>query len=271
MLVISALTAGNYALTLTDDNGCSDTVSIQLSAPDSLPQLFVLTNDESCAGNCDGSATLNIALDTSVYSITWSNAATGFTASGLCSGPYQIMVTDSNGCSISDSITIAAPTPLSASAIGNANGSATASANGGNTPYSFLWDAAANNQTTATASGLGNATYMVTITDFNGCTDTATVTIVGVSLEAFSVIDQLKLYPNPTNASVFVDIKLAQKRGVKILVMNAMGQLIMSRNPGIIESKIIELPVEHFAGGVYMIQVVVDGQVYSRKLLVGRK
>ena len=44
-VVISALTAGNYALTLTDDNGCSDTVSIQLSAPDSLPQLFVLTND----------------------------------------------------------------------------------------------------------------------------------------------------------------------------------------------------------------------------------
>ena len=82
-----------------------------------------------------------------------------------------------------------------------------------------------------------------------------------------SLIDQLKLYPNPTNASVFVDIRLGQKRGVKILVMNAIGQLIMSRNPGIIEDQIIELPVEHFAGGVYMVQIKTQDSFTSKRIV----
>ncbi|MCH2044946.1 MAG: SprB repeat-containing protein, partial [Saprospiraceae bacterium] len=60
---------------------------------------------------------------------------------------------------------------------GDATGSATATATGGTAPYTFLWDANAGNQTTATATGLVASIYSVTVTDANGLTATTSVTI----------------------------------------------------------------------------------------------
>jgi hypothetical protein len=60
---------------------------------------------------------------------------------------------------------------------GGSDGSATVSATGGTTPYSYAWDAAVGNQTTATATGLSAGTYDVIVTDANSCSDTLSVTI----------------------------------------------------------------------------------------------
>ncbi len=62
----------------------------------------------------------------------------------------------------------------------NDNGTATVNAVGGNTPYTYLWNAAAGNQTTQTATGLTAGTYTVTITTADGCTATATATVTSV-------------------------------------------------------------------------------------------
>ncbi len=52
--------------------------------------------------------------------------------------------------------------------------------NGQVTPYSYQWDANANNQTTATATNLGPGTYFVTVTDSEGNTGLASVEVEGV-------------------------------------------------------------------------------------------
>ena len=58
------------------------------------------------------------------------------------------------------------------------NGQATVSPLGGNTPFTFLWDVNAANQTTPTATGLIGGNYIVTVTDANGCTKDTTFTVV---------------------------------------------------------------------------------------------
>src|SRR5438093_5838241 len=94
------------------------------------------------------------------------------------------MVTDSNGCVKTASVTITHSCGLSARissqvnvlCFGGNNGSATASAAGGTGTKTFSWNTTPV-QTTATASGLSAGTYTVTVTDANGCTATANATI----------------------------------------------------------------------------------------------
>lgn len=55
-------------------------------------------------------------------------------------------------------------------------GEATATGNGGVAPYTYQWDDP-NNQTSATATGLLAGTYNVVVTDANGCSANANITI----------------------------------------------------------------------------------------------
>lgn len=69
------------------------------------------------------------------------------------------------------------------------NGQATVNVIGGSGPYQYLWsDPAA--QTTQTATGLARGNYVVTVTDNQGCTATANVTISDPTSFTFQVIQQ---------------------------------------------------------------------------------
>jgi trimeric autotransporter adhesin len=66
-------------------------------------------------------------------------------------------------------------TPASNNAsCGMANGTATVNVSGGNQPYSYHWS---SGQTTASINGLSGGSYIVTITDFYGCSQTANATV----------------------------------------------------------------------------------------------
>ncbi|MBK8706452.1 MAG: SprB repeat-containing protein [Saprospiraceae bacterium] len=105
-------------------------------------------------------------------------------ATGLSAGNYDVTITDANGCPSVSSVTIDEPTALQASTtpvdvtcFGLADGEATASATGGTGAYNYLWDTAAGSQNTATATGLAAGTFVVTVTDDNGCEATSNATI----------------------------------------------------------------------------------------------
>lgn len=139
------------------------------------------TNNVSCYGLNDGSATASASAGTAPYSYTWSNGATTATASGLAAGTYTVVVTDANGCAAQTTATITQPADLQLSATSNnatcatgTDGSATVSVTGGTTPYSYSWS---NGATTSTVSSLSPGTYVVTVTDANGCQATTSVSI----------------------------------------------------------------------------------------------
>ncbi len=183
----SALTAGTWSVTVTDANGCTTSVSATVNQPAALTAGTTSTN-VSCFGGANGSATVTAAGGTSPYSYLWNDPApaqTTPTATALTSGTWTVTITDANSCTTSANAIITQPSALTSaisaqanvSCFGGANGSATVTASGGTSPYSYLWNDPAPAQTTPTATALTAGTYGVTVTDFNSCTSTTSVVI----------------------------------------------------------------------------------------------
>jgi hypothetical protein len=182
----TGLTAGTYTVTVTDQNGCTDTEQVTISQPAALVASIAAPTNVLCFGQANGSATASATGGTGSYLYSWNTTPvqTTATATGLTAGTYTVTVTDQNGCTDTEQVTISQPAALVASiaaptnvlCFGQANGSATASATGGTGSYLYSWNTTPV-QTTATATGLTAGTYTVTVTDQNGCTDTEQVTI----------------------------------------------------------------------------------------------
>ncbi len=170
----TGLLPGTYTVTVTDLLGCTavDSITIQ-SNPAPVISLPSITNVSCFQGN-DGAATATTTLGTAPITISWGTTPvqTGTSVSGLSAGTYWAWATDSAGCVDSIQFTITHPTLLVATVTtvgaicGLPNGSATASGNGGTPPYSYTWS---NGQTGPNATGLGGGSYIVTVTDDNGC------------------------------------------------------------------------------------------------------
>jgi gliding motility-associated-like protein len=177
----TGLCAGNYTCVISSPAGCTITQSFTITQPPALTISFTQINVD-CNGACNGSATATVGGGTPPYSYLWMpNGGTGPTATGLCAGTYTLTVTDANGCTAIQVVTITEPTAVTATTsfvtatCGNANGSATVVPSGGVPNYSFLWTP--SGQITATATNLLAGVYTCDITDFNGCVLTVTVTV----------------------------------------------------------------------------------------------
>ncbi|MBW8051105.1 MAG: hypothetical protein FVQ77_12350, partial [Cytophagales bacterium] len=191
---ITGLCAGTYTDTITDVNGCTTTASITITEP---PVLVVgaAGTDVTCNGLCDGSAASTVSGGTSPYAYSWSpSGGTGPTAINLCAGTYTVTVTDVNGCIDSATVIISEPLVLTTTTtqnnvtcFGACDGDATATLSGGTSPYTYAWDDPGL-QTTQTAIGLCAGTYNVVVSDFNSCTDTATLTITEPAVLSASIL-----------------------------------------------------------------------------------
>jgi len=182
----TSLAAGSYIATVTDSNGCIDTVHITITEPAALSTLMSTVN-VNCHGDSTGNATVLTSGGTTPYNYSWNTTPTqnSFTAVNLSSGIYYVTVTDSNGCTINDTANITQPSSaliaqVNASAnvlcYGGNNGTAGVVASGGTLPYSYSWNTSPV-QTSATATNLSQGAYLVTVSDSNGCVDTASVFI----------------------------------------------------------------------------------------------
>ena len=103
------LTAANFSVTVTDANGCKTTASVNITQPVDLVLTNSNTTNVSCYGQNDGSATVSVSGGLAPYTYLWSNGQTGATISNLTKGTYSVTVTDTNGCSKTQSFTITEP------------------------------------------------------------------------------------------------------------------------------------------------------------------
>ncbi|NUM50266.1 MAG: gliding motility-associated C-terminal domain-containing protein [Flavobacteriales bacterium] len=189
---INSLDTGLFKVIVTDVNGCIDSSFIVLTQPDTLTITATITSNYngqhiSCFGLSDGSVSTLTLGGTLAYTYLWNNGSTQSSLNAIGAGTYLVTVTDANGCADTSSVTLTQPDSLVASAIitsnyngqhiscyGSNNGSANSSAVGGTGGYTYLWN---NNATTPALSNISAGVYIVTITDVNGCSDTASINI----------------------------------------------------------------------------------------------
>ena len=211
----TGLNSGTYTLSLSDAQGCSTSLSANLTQPNLLQvqvQANLIHNGQalSCIGANNGQATAQASGGTAPYTYLWSNGQTTTIATGLSSGTHSLSLSDANGCQTSTTLNLQAPPSLElellilrqVSCFGGQDGQIRANASGGTAPYTYLWS---NGQTTATATALLASSYDLTLTDANGC---SLVAFVSLDNPQAIILDQvLRLNPNCANTptgSLFV-------------------------------------------------------------------
>lgn len=202
----TGLAVGSYTVTASDGNGCEATTTIALTEPSAVSVTTVVSSnyngqDISCNGASDGEATATPSGgDGGPYTYQWSSSPiqTNAIATGLAAGSYTITVTDGNGCSITDNITLNEPIDITItttvtsdyngqdiSCNGATDGAILATVSGGTGSLSYQWSTSPV-QTTAAANGLGAGIYTVTASDANNCQATADVTLTEPSAVSIS-------------------------------------------------------------------------------------
>ncbi|MBL7910481.1 MAG: gliding motility-associated C-terminal domain-containing protein [Bacteroidia bacterium] len=186
--IFSGLSAGAYICNVTDANGCSISINFSIGSPIALSA--AITGVLSSCNACTGASTVAPANGTPGYTIVWTNSlavsvGTNVTVGGLCPGNYTATVTDSKGCiatataNVAQTVSVTVATSGSTiQCFGGLTATATANPLGGTLPYSYTWSPTAPTQTTQVATGLGAGTYTVLVADFNGCSNTATISFV---------------------------------------------------------------------------------------------
>ncbi len=174
------LAEGTYTVTVTDANACQVTRSFTIGQP-AILSASKSSTDVLCYGTSTGSATVTATGGTGTYTYIWSpSGGTAATATGLATGNYSCLITDANGCSITETFFIDEPTTLDAvpsqiNATCSVGGQASVSASGGVGSYSYLWTP--GGASTATITNLAAGNYSCVVTDGNGCTVTRNFTI----------------------------------------------------------------------------------------------
>lgn len=182
---ISALCAGSYTVTVTDNQSSSCIATATYSVNDDIdtPTPDVREIAIACHNDCNGGGI--VLNDFEFSSIVWSNGDIGANASDFCPGQYSVVVTAYNGCTAAGGVDITNPDKLEAfcslinneSGAGNNDGALAGSATGGLQPqnYDYLWS---DGQTTANATGLSAGVYTLTVTDGYGCVATTSCSII---------------------------------------------------------------------------------------------
>ncbi|MBT2160032.1 T9SS type A sorting domain-containing protein [Zobellia barbeyronii] len=182
--IIGDLPAGIYLLKVTDSNNITLDSTIEISAPTPLNINIDNSTNVICAGEATGSINITVTGGTPPYQYFWSNSATVPDISGLDAGEYIIEVQDEAGCIAQETITITPPgdaIQIVDAAIINVteyqgiDGSISLDITGGSAPYSYAWTRISDNSITGnqrTISNLAADSYLVTVSDVNGCSVT---------------------------------------------------------------------------------------------------
>lgn len=164
---------------------CADTTNLSVTVFDSV-QIELLATDILCNGGQEGSINSVISGGLPNYQYNWSDGTNNTSISDLSAGTYSLTVTDANGCSQVEESIIIEPLPINiileeladATCAGNTNGFIDVVAEGGTTntgnEYTYDWNIPNPNSDTDLLSNLDGGTYIVTVTDENGCTQSAT-------------------------------------------------------------------------------------------------
>ncbi len=214
---LTNLTAGDYAVTITDGKGCVLDTVVTLGEPDVLELSIDSLSHISCAGEQDGYIELGVTGGNGDFVFNWSRgSSTTAIASSLAQGNYAITVTDKKGCTDTISTTLNTPPPISftmddivnPTCYGDEAEISVLSATGGNgTPYI----AVINDQEFPVPGSilLPAGSYTVSVFDEKGCSSSSTFTInqppeiiIGLPGQVeVDLGDSLSLNPTISNAT----------------------------------------------------------------------
>ncbi|MBL4657382.1 MAG: PKD domain-containing protein, partial [Flavobacteriales bacterium] len=179
--------AGNYSISVSITNGCGNSTTfsdaVNITSSGGISPNISVASSVTCFEGSDGSVMATPSGGLSPYMYQWDddNTQTTATASGLSAGTYTVSIIDDMGCISDTSIFLGEADEISISTTstdatcGSSNGTATCFVDsGGVSPFSYAW---ASGGTSTTETGLSSGSNVVTITDGDGCSNTAIASV----------------------------------------------------------------------------------------------
>ena len=276
--LLTGIGSGDYSVTVTDANGCSDFLSFNIQAPQVL-NLAISANDISCPGEQDGTATVTVSGGTSPYGYIWSNFQTAETAVNLSPGEYWVTVTDVSNCSDSIVVEVGEPDSIGIDfEVQNANNSNPADGAitlfavfGGAPPFSFLWN---TGDTTQSLSNLPAGDYSVTVEDAAACQRhfAFTVDIETAVQESDLAHLEALISPNPAkrNESARLLFNSSKSLLLEMKLFDSGGKLVRQKLIFVNKGS-TDVPISApFISGLYFVQLSVEdgGRNYLKWVVV---
>ncbi len=208
---ISNLLAGTYILTITDSIGTIATGAWTINTPSPLT-ITSSVGPALCPGGGDGYIDVWAAGGTigffSDYNYVWSNGLQCLSCNGnynLGAGTYSVVVSDDNGCTITDTFMVTEPAPITVSNVVvtdvlcayGSDGTIQMDISGGTGNYEvyFPWPNSYNGPSPAIITGLPSGLHPLEVLDANGC-----YTYIG----DYFIDEPAEIYVN--GAATFTDI-----------------------------------------------------------------
>lgn len=272
---LSGIGAGAYTVTVTDSAGCAGIFNVNVQSVgigatiDSASSLFGWTG---CAEDGTGSIDPTVTGGTGTLTYAWSSGGAMAMLSGVGAGAYTLTVTDANQCVSIQEFVLTAPSAMSISTTGTDeriagfdDGTAQVSASGGEEPYTISWSNGATNDSLV---GLAPGTYTVTVTDALGCTKTDSV-VVGarpVSNDITNVIQQVRVYPVPSDEVVTIAVALNEAADVRLQIIDLQGRQVWEEVSA--QTRSIQHEVSLTVAGVYTLVLEANGKTYHKQLVI---
>lgn len=260
--VILVNAPGNYAVTVTDSNGCSASDAIVITSL-ATPVIDLGADQNLCEGEA---LTLNSGFPGAAT--IWSTGATSPSINVTATGTYTVQVTLITGCSDVDTVQVNVnPNPVvDLGADTTLCEGLTLTLDAGNAGSAYLWSNGATMQTIpVNASDL----YEVTVTNIFGCSasnDVAVSVVICVGTEELALQDQVKVFPNPTGGKLFVQMDEWLSAPAHLSVFNTAGQLVRTQQS--IANQQTEIDLSAMPKGLYLLRLQSGVQVATFRVAV---
>ena len=176
--VITGLAAGTYTCSVLDANGNQTAQTVTITQPAAALSASTTGSALACFADNNGRVVASASGGTAPYSFNWNTSpvSANDTVNNLGAGVYSVLITDANGCTTFQLVSVTQPssaltltsTAVNPTGFGLSNGSATASVSGGVAPYRISWNTTPVQKGT-TADTLLAGTYVATVVDTAGC------------------------------------------------------------------------------------------------------
>ncbi len=189
---INGLSAGSYDYSYSDGAGKTFNGTVIINQPTLGVSGQLSTTGISCSGSTDGQAIASVtAGGVSPYNYAWSGGQpNSSTANNLSAGPITVTITDANLCTAVATASVSSVpslvvvlTNVMDSCYLSGKGSASSTVSGGTQPYTYKWSDLTSNPN---LTGLKAGSYSLTVTDFKGCSASATTNVAGAPKFSFT-------------------------------------------------------------------------------------